>query len=178
MKRRPLPLALLLAVFPLLFGCASLNVNNMVSDNAARGIKHPATTALTVSGGSPGVQWFSGTITPKQFEDAVRMSLQKAPLFADLAASDTAAYLLNVKLTYAGSHPGFSMTAWVNADWTLVERTSGRTAWQATIKGEGRATAGEAFSGAKRQFMALERSAKSNIDQALLQLGELQLSEP
>ena len=156
-------------------GCASLKVENMVTDRTSLGVQHSATVALNAEGGSPGVQWFSGTISAKAFGDAVKMSLEKSALFKGLVDEATADYELNVVLTYAGSHPGFTMHAWVTAKWDLVERASGENAWSAEIKGDGSASVGEAFSGAARQYMALERGAKANIEDALSQMGKLRL---
>jgi len=159
-------------------GCASLNVENMVTDRTSSGVQHPVTVALNVKGGSPGVQWYSATIPPKMFGDAVKKSLEKSALFKEIVDEATADYLLNVVLGYAGSHPGFNMHAWVTAKWDLVERASGESAWSAEIKGDGSASAGEAFVGTERQYLALERGAKANIEDALSQMAKLRLKEP
>jgi hypothetical protein len=169
----PRRLALVL-VLPWLIGCASLKTENMVSDVSPEN-HHAATVALNAHGGSAGVQWFSGTISPDAFADAVRRSLESSRLFEQITSADAADYLLDVNLTYASSHPGFNMNAWANVTWTLVARASGATSWTAEIKGDGHATMGDAFCGAHRQFIALERAGKHNIDQALTQLGHLTL---
>ena len=158
-------------------GCGSLNVKNMVTDHTSSGVQHSATVAVSAEGGSSGVQWFSGTISPEAFGDAVKMSLEKSDLFKGLGDKTTADYLLNIVLTYAGSHPGFTMHAWVTAKWDLIERASGESAWSAEIKGDGSASVGDALSGAARQFIALERGAKANIENALSQIEKLHLRE-
>ena len=158
-------------------GCSTVKVKNMVTERTSFGVQHSATVAVSAEGGSSSVQWFSGTISPEAFGDAVNMSLEKSGLFKGLVDKSIADYVLNVVLTYAGSHPGFTMHAWVTAKWDLVERASGEKAWSAEIKGDGSASVGDAFSGAKRQYMALERSAKANIEEALSQIGKLRLKD-
>lgn len=108
------------------------------------------------------------------------MSLEKSGLFKAIVGvgQGSTDYVLDVDLIYASSHPGASMTAWVNANWVLIERESGDNVWSAHIKGEGHAGSFEAFSGMVRQNMTLERGAQANIDQALAQIQELSLRSP
>jgi hypothetical protein len=70
------------------------------------------------------------------------------------------------------------MHAWVNANWSLADRTTGAKIWTKDVNGDGRATVGEAIVGSDRQFKALERAAQANIDSALSQVGTLQLKSP
>ncbi len=156
-------------------GCAGMSAERMVPDQTSFGAQHSATVALKSSGGSSGVQWFSATIPPDMFGDAIKMSLEKSKLFKELVDETSSDYKLNVVLTYAGSHPGFNMHSWVNAKWDLIERTSDKSVWSAEVSGEGSASAGEAFAGAERQCKALERGAKANIEDALSQIGKLTL---
>jgi hypothetical protein len=165
----------LLLVLPCFVGCASLKIENMVINQTSSGTQHPVTVAVKTIGGSPNVKWYSATITPEEFQKAVTISLKKSDLFKAIVGQDIADYLVNIDLTYAGSHPGFSMTAWVNVNWILVERKSGQRIWSAEITGEGHAGAGEAFNGEARQYIALERGAQSNINQALNQIRKLRL---
>lgn len=168
----------LLLLLPLVFGCPSLQIENMVTDQTPLDTQHPVMVAVKVSGGSPSVQLFSMTISPEAFQEAVMISLEKSALFNAIVYKDTAKYLLDVDLTWAGSHPGPYMTAWVNATWILSDRASGDNVWSADIRGKGQATGDDAFWGAYRQYIALERGAKANIDQALTQIRELDLGSP
>lgn len=56
----------LVLALPWIVGCAaSLKIENMVTDQTSFGAQHPVTVAVRATGGSPGVQWFSGTISPE-----------------------------------------------------------------------------------------------------------------
>jgi len=166
---------LALLLIPLFVGCAGIRSENMVPPGASFGAHHNRSVALKVSGGSPGVQWFSVTITPGQFEEAIRLSIENSKLFRQITDQAGADCLMSVNLAYAGSHPGFTMNAWVNATWTLNERATGRAIWTKDVSTQGSATMGDAVMGAHRQCMALERAAKANIESALSSLGQSKL---
>ena len=173
---RPL-LSLVLAAAALgLVSCASIDPGKMVPDRSSYGTRHNGSVAMNVGGGSPGVQWFSGTVTPEQFEEAVRQSLERSKLFRQFTDKAAADYLMSVNLNYAGSHPGFDMTAWVNASWTVSERATGRSVWSKEVKSEGSASMDEELMGPKRNFMALERAVKANIESALSEVAALKLN--
>lgn len=169
-------LAIAISLMPLLFSCASINVMNMVPDTVDYGEQKPATISLEMErDGNRGTTLYSGTITHDEFKKAILKSLESAKLFKGLEPNSSADYLIKVRLIHAGSHPGFNMTAWVNAQWSLINQNTKAEVWTKLIKGKGHATAGEAFNGAKRQYMALERGAKANIDHALKELAKLDL---
>lgn len=171
-----LPFGILLIMLSLLSGCAGINIANMVPDPLEKNIQFPISVSLSVERGQKkGVVWYSGTIKPEDFKKAIIESLNKADLFKDLTSIDAADYNLIVKLIYAGSHSGFNMNAWVNAQWTLINNKTGEKVWDKLIEGKGHATVGDAFVGAKRQIMALERGAKENIDEAIKELKALKL---
>lgn len=166
-------LALLLV--PLLAGCAGIRPENMVTNGAAVATPHSASVAVSVEGGSPGVQWYSGTVTPEEYEKALRSSIENSKVFSQLTDKATADYLLSVNLTYAGSHPGFYMNAWVHATWTLTDRAANKSIWTKDVESEGGAGMGDEFIGAERQYRALERAVKANIESGLADVGNLQL---
>lgn len=171
-----LRLVIFIAMLSLFAGCASINVANMVPDTMDGINQLPATVSLTVERGQKnGVEWYSGTIKPEEFEKAVIESLNKAGLFKEIVGKDSGDYSLVVKLIYAGSHPGFNMNAWVNAQWTLINKNTNETVWDKLVEGKGHATVGDAFVGAKRMVMALERGAKANIDEAIKEMQKLNL---
>jgi hypothetical protein len=64
-------LALFVIMLLSLVGCASINVDNMVAVDISNSVKYPTTVAVTVNGGSPGVQLYSCTISPEDFRTAV-----------------------------------------------------------------------------------------------------------
>lgn len=168
-------LALFVIMILSLAGCASLNIDNMVATDISGGMSNPATVAVTVNGGSPSVQWYSGSISTEDFRTAVIKSVEKSSLFKAVEGENVSNYVLNADIQYIGSHPGFGMTSWVKVKWSLLERTKNATVWSAQIDTEGHAGVGDAFVGAKRQVMALERGAKENIEQALKQIRDLKL---
>jgi hypothetical protein len=170
-KRFALLLAFILS--PMFSGCASINVENMVTNHSVLDSpKHPVNLSVEVIGGSPGVQWYSKTIKPEDFKKAVLLSLEKTEFFKEIVNQDIADYLLKINLTYAGSHPGFTLHAWVNAKWTIYRKVDNEIVWTADVSGEGSATVGDALSGEKRICMALERAAQSNINHALTEFKD------
>ena len=167
---------LLIAFLPFAFAsCASLKTENMIPDQETFGATYAQTVALDVGGGSAGVQWFSGTIKPEDLEEAIVQSLEKSKLFSEVVEPEQADYILGVNLTYAGSHPGFTMKAWVNVEWDLAARTAAESKWKEELKAEAKATVGEAFNGTSRQYRALEKAAKLNIEEAFAKIAELGL---
>ncbi len=152
----------------------------MVTDKTSPITHHDRTVALIVSTSNPagGIAWYSGTMTPDEFKEAISRSIEKMKLFRQIASPSSADYLLSTELTYAGSHPGFNMHAWVKANWSLVERPTGTKVWSKDVTGNGLATVGDAFGGAARQYMAIERAGKDNIDAALTEVSNLHLEVP
>lgn len=65
---------------------------------------------------------------------------------------------------------GMSFTCKTEMAWSL-KRADGTVALQEVIKSEGTATPGEAFVGAERAKMAIERSIKENIAQGLSKIS-------
>ena len=118
-----------LALFVIAFvcsGCASANIGNMVVRETIKNVKHPVTVAVTTSAEGPAAQWiWSDTIAPEDFRKAIIMSLEKSGLFKAITTDDASDYILNAKLNYVSSHPGFAMHAWVNIAWTLTKRATG-----------------------------------------------------
>lgn len=148
----------------------------MVVRETIKNVKHPVTVAVTTSAEGPAAQWiWSDTIAPEDFRKAIIMSLEKSGLFKAITTDDASDYILNAKLNYVSSHPGFAMHAWVNIAWTLTKRATGDVIWTSEIDTGGDAGVGDTFFGAKRQFIAMERGAKENIEQALKELQKLDL---
>ena len=158
-----------------LVGCATIHPDKMVPDPTPEASQHDRSVALRVTGGTPGVTWYSRTVSRADFEEALRRSVERTRIFNSIADDATADYILNVDLGFSGSHPGFNMTAWLNARWALVSRSTGATVWGKEIKGDGTASMGEAFNGATRQCIALERAAKANIQTAFADIEALSL---
>lgn len=178
MKERicsPMRILLLIGIFALMSGCARLNPENMIADAEDYDIHHKGSVALEVGKSSSGEGWYSGSIKPKQFEQSIRNSLTNSRLFDEVTAEQLAKYIIQANITYTGSHPGFNMTAWVNVNWKLVRYNGAEVIWSKQINSKGRATVGEAFNGRKRQYMAIERAGKANIEEALREIGKLEL---
>jgi hypothetical protein len=171
-------IAILLLVLPCFASCASIKTELMVTEQASFGAQYPATVSLTVGGGSAGVKWFSGTIEPEELDAAIRQSLETSILFAEVVSGEPADYALDADLTYASSHPGLNLTAWVAIQWTLTERASEDVAWTTEIRAKGEASVGEAFNATSRQYRALEKGTRANIDQAFAEIAGLGLGSP
>lgn len=167
-------LALFVILLFVLVGCAGINVGNMVAADMSNGVKYPSTVAVTVNTVSSSGLW-SGTVSPEDFRAAVIKSLEKCSMFKTVEVENISNYILKAEIITISSHPGFDMNGYVKVKWNLLERVKGATVWNAEIDTEGRAVVSEAFSGAARQNMALERGVKANIEQALKQIGELKL---
>ena len=169
----------LLLVLPLLVGCASINTDNMVSNQASFGAHYAASVALNVHGGSGAAWLFSSVMSATTLAEAIQRSIEGSKLFQEVMGPLSGAkYVLDVNLKYAASHPGFTVTAWVTAVWSLVERESGTTVWKKELTHKAKATVGEAFDASKRQFIAIERATKGLIEDALTEVGALNLKRP
>ena len=166
---------LLISIFSLVSACASLNPDKMIADVADYDMHHKGNVALEVGKSSSGEGWYSGSIKPKQFEQSVRNSIINSKLFDKVTTEQLAKYIIQANLTYVSSHPGFNMTAWVNVNWKLVRSNGKEVIWFKQINSKGKATVGESFSGSKRQYMAIERAGKANIEEALREIGKLEL---
>jgi len=162
----------------LLIGCSSINVNKMITEQTSFGIHYPATVALETSTQSKGINYRSVTIPPEAFQEAIKLSLEKSALFKSIVDENIADYVLKSELIFSGVNPGASMTAWVDVDWSLNDRASGKNVWNNRISTEGHVGAFEAFAGWTRAYIALERGAQKNINQALNQIKELEINAP
>ena len=168
----------LLLLLPLFASCYSIKPERMVPDQTDYGAKHQASVALDVEGGSGGAWLYSGTLKASKLGEAIRMSIEKSGLFGEVAGADVADYILDVDLKYGASHPGFTMTGKVIAQWALIARATSESLWSAEIEGSGKATVGDAFNGGTRQYMAIERAGKAHIEKGLSQVGAVGLARP
>jgi hypothetical protein len=159
----------------LLVGCASIQPAKMVPDKTSYGANNQCSVALNIGGGSPSVTGFSATITPEQFTEAVRLSIEGAKLFGKVQDKTMADYILTADITFVATNPA---TGFFHANWDIANRVTGTKLWSKRIMTEGKATFSEEFSGMKRAMMMLERSAKANIENALSEVASLQLVCP
>ena len=163
-----------------LFGC-SFHTENMVSEKAE--YSHPINKSVVVgvkNETSAAVAFYSATVDVKKFSKAITISLNESKLFTDATAynemnKEEKPYKVNVGITYAASAPGFSMTGFVNANWSILNTKTDKILWSKFIKGQGHATMSDTLVGAKRQIMAIERAAKDNITKALLAIDKANL---
>ncbi len=172
------PVVLLVAsicVFGLV-SCVSLQPEKMVPDKTTFGAHHNHSVALDVGGGNASIKWYSGTVNAGELEKAVRLSIEKSHLFSKVTDKPAADYIMAVNLDYASSHPGFNRTAWFNTTWSISERATGKSIWSKSYQTQGKSTVGDAFNGEKRSYIAVERAGKINLDNALTDIGKLNLN--
>lgn len=139
--------------------------------------RHAGSVALQVTGGSSTTVTSASQIANEDFAAALAESIRRAGLFAQvLNAPGTAAYTLDVAIVRLEQPMfGFSMTATLETNWTLVRRSDGAILWRKAIVSSHTAATGEAIAGVKRLRLATEGAARKNIQEAIEQLGTLTL---
>jgi hypothetical protein len=116
-----------------------------------------------------------GIITDAAVADAVAASIEKSKAFSRVVKGAGADYQLSVTLMSADLPAfGMSFTSKTEMAWSL-KKPDGTAVWQEVLKSEGTAGASEAFVGAERAKMAMERSVRENIAQGLAKISALSL---
>jgi hypothetical protein len=176
--KQPWPsFAVLCAVAALIGGCATPATHEgMIPAKFETAKKHPQTVSVTVTGGKETDAGGTPQISDAAFRDALVGSIKNSQVFSRVIEGKGGDYLLTVTL-FSMQQPlfGFSMTATIEAGWTLQRASGGAPVWQESIKSAHTATTSDAFAGVTRLRLATEGAAKKNIEQGLAKISQLNL---
>jgi hypothetical protein len=160
-----------------LHGCASeatyeeMQVTEFVPTN-----RHPHSVSVSTAGGSETDPLAIGSISDAQFKAAIRQSIVKSRIFAELVDDSGADYELTVRIIQV-SPPSFgaSFTVKLETAWMLVRAADGYVALRKPIRSTYTATTRDKISGVARMRVALEGAARENITMGLREISSLTL---
>jgi hypothetical protein len=140
--------------------------------------RSPSTVAVSVVGGSETPQWGTvpSQISDEDFASALRQSIEQSKLFAQANKEVPANYQLQAFIKEL-THQGF-LTATLNVTYTLLRNGPKEIVWRKAMTSTYTVprTAIPAFTGsAKVSRLATEGAARSSIEQAILEMSQLQL---
>lgn len=166
---------LVLAATGLFFGgCASpAQSNSMVAPGMGSVTKHAEAVSINVTGGSPTTATSASQISNEDFASALSESIRQSGLFSKIVPTGQADdYHLDVAIVRLQQPMmGFSMTATIETNWSLVKQSDRTVVWRKAITSSHTAKTGEAFAGVKRLRLATEGAARANIKDAITQLS-------
>ena len=177
MKTRTLTGVLLLATALFFGGCATpTQPTAMVATPIGSVTKHTQSLSINVTGGSKTSAAGASKISDTDFAEALRQSITQSGLFAKISPADQADYRLDLQIVRLDQPMiGFSMTVTVEVTWTLARQSDHQIIWQKSITSTYTAKTGEAFAGVTRLRLATEGAARLNIQDAIGQMGALNL---
>lgn len=168
-----------LALAGLLFGgCATpAQSSAMMPTLTAPVTKHAGSVSVAVTGGSTTTATTASQISNEDFAAALEKSILQSGLFSRVVPSGSfSGYQLAVQIVRLDQPMfGFSMTATVEANWTLTNLDNNAVVWRKAVVSSYTAKTGEAFAGVTRLRLATEGAARNNIQDALAQIGALTL---
>jgi hypothetical protein len=160
-----------------LFACCSLFFGACASDSTgvktSAVVKHPESIVLKVTGGSDTPDSSASQVSRSYFAAEAMKSLRKTGLFEKvLSGEETGAeYRLDIAVAdLPRPEMGASMTATVDAKWTLVRVSNGYELWHETISSSHTTKPGEAFTGVERLRLAIDGATRANIQNGIQQL--------
>lgn len=170
----------LLAFFALAIGgCASDQSGSSATPaNAPAAVLHPESVRIKVTGGSDGTAVTASQVPNMYFAAGLTKSLSRARTFGKVLPAGSADAVFQLEVTLAPLEPpaiGESMTATVDANWTLTRISNGYVLWQKKISASHTAGAKEAFTGIERVQLAIEGAVQANIKDGVAQLGATSL---
>jgi hypothetical protein len=168
--------ATLIAVACLLAGCATATKPEaMVAEKVA--VAHPSgsNVSIAVSGGKETSSMGASQVSNDAFSQALADSVTKSGLFTAVAASGGRYKLTAFIGKVDQPMMGFSMTVKMEVSYVLTDTQSNKSVWSKNVASEYTAKASAAFAGVERLRLATEGAAKANIQQAITEMGQLQL---
>jgi hypothetical protein len=177
LKSLLVPLLALSAFF--IGGCASDQSDASTASSAPQAtVQHPESVAIKVTGGSDGTAVTASQVTNADFAADLAKSLKHARIFGKVLPGGSADAVFQLEVTIAPLEPpaiGESMTATVEANWTLTRVSNGYMLWQKKISASHTTGAKEAFTGIERVQLAIEGAVQANIKDGVSQLGSATL---
>jgi len=172
-----LVLAVLVSAIFGLFGCASHATKEaMISLNIPSIQKHKHTVAIRTQGGSETGALDVPRIANDDFAEAIKKSIIENGLFTKVIHGSDSDYNLNVNIVNMSTPMfGASMTASMEAAWSLQNNKNQHVVMRESIKSSYTAEAFAAFAGVKRVRLAVEGVARENIRIGLMAISKLKL---
>lgn len=165
--RRVLLIAATLAVA----ACASPPTREAMTPTGLTVAKqHPFSLKVNAEAGPAGV-------SDADLKAAIEAAVMENRAFkAVVQGADGSDYELSVSF-FSAEKPmfGASFTVTMEAAWSLTKVADRSVVMRKSVKSTGHATMGEAFAGAVRFRMALERAIRDNIAQGVSAIGDLKL---
>lgn len=159
----------------LLGGCATAsNPTSMIPTVAAPAHKHSESVSVQVTGGSATSALGASNIADQDFAQAISTAITQSGLFAKIATSPAGDYQLDVQIVRLDRPSfGLSFTVTLEANWRL--KRGNELVWEKAVQSSFTATAGDSLVGVTRLRLANEGAARNNINDAIVQMGALDL---
>lgn len=178
MIRSTIRYSLMAAAVLVLAACASPASREGMTPAAVTVAKHFSSgVQVKTSGGVEAGGAGAANIMNDDFKAAIEAAVTQSRLFKTVVqGADGSDYELTVQIVSLAK-PLFGTTFTVNLEtaWSLVKTSDRSVAMRKSIQSTGVATVGEAFVGATRIRLAVERAANEGIAQGLQAIAELKL---
>jgi hypothetical protein len=160
-------------------GCASDQSGAPVATSAPQAAAvHPESVVIKVTGGADGTTVTTSQVANAYFAAGLTKSLKHARTFAKVLPAGSTNAVFQLEVTITPLEPpaiGESMTATVEANWTLTRVSNNYVLWQKKISASHTTDAREAFTGIERIQLAIEGAVQANIKDGVSQLGSASL---
>lgn len=177
MKKHFLPLAIISSV---LVGCATpaqinqMSAQNIVSANSNNSALKNNVTVQSITGGKATNPLWTSQVSSADFQAALESSLKSA----DLLASNNGSYLLDGQLLGLKQPMiGLDMTVTATVKYQLLNANNKTVVLDKTIVTPYTATVGDAFYGVTRLRMANEGAIRSNLEEIVKLLQNIQIAD-
>ncbi len=138
---------------------------------------HARSIEVKVRGGRATDPKGTSQISNQAFARAIIDSIRDSGAFARVVAGEGADYLLRVAIVELEQSPqtGFSMTARMEARWTLSRSDTRKPVWDETVHSAHSASAISSRKAVTRMRLATEGAAKENIRQGIERISRIDL---
>ncbi len=138
---------------------------------------HPHSIRVEVRGGRATDPKGPSQISNRALTRSIVDSIKASRVFTRVVAGAGAEYLLRVDIVELEQSPrtGFSMTARMEARWTLLRPDTGKPVWAETIHSSYTASAISSRKAVTRMRLATEGAAKENIRQGIERISRMEL---
>ncbi len=158
-----------------LAGCASPAKREAMIPQGAVAIKsHPYSVNVQTSGGAETGVLDSSNISDADLKAAIEDAITQKKVFTKIVQGSDADYELSVRIINL-SKPIFGATFTVDMEtaWILTKISDDSVVMRKAIKSTGKASISDALAAVVRIRVAVENSARDNIDQGLKEIMEL-----
>lgn len=169
---------LLIATAALLFGgCATASQPAaMIATITSPVTRHSESVSVAVTGGSETSGMGASKISNADFAEAITSSIAQSGVFSRIMPAGSGDYALGVQIVRLDQPMfGLSFTVTLECTWRLTRQSDGRIVWEKSISTPFTASTSDAFAGTTRLRLANEGAARTNIEEAIKQLGALKL---